>query len=37
MTILPAVRTEQDIIPVTLKDDNLQNIGQLMVIQRIAR
>ena len=37
MTILPAVRTEQDIIPVTLKDDTLQNIGQLMVIQRIAK
>ena len=37
MTILPAVRTEQDIIPVTLKDDTLQNIGQLMIIQSIAR
>ena len=37
MTILPAGRTEQDIIPVTLKDDTLQNIGQLMVIQSIAR
>ena len=28
MMIVPAVRTEQGIIPVTLKDNNLQNLGQ---------